>query len=333
MKTSYNKELGLLFDACQIITCKTAPMPTWITDYVHTGTELEDLQFIEDILSAMSSVSPKLILLGYIDKKKGSLINRLLTAFVNEYTGSWSSKQFIHYVTNEDRIKREIAQFYFNTDSTDSALDAVAESSYSADIKACLYEFFLYPQKYITLMNNEIQSIITETEKYYFQHAHILLDCVNSFDSDILLSLIPKKLKSMDRTYSFSIISRYAVFYGVEKTHNWVIVGSEYKKLTDVTNQAPIDLAAFSNAFGDKIRVKIVDLIRENGEMTLADLSKNLGVVNTIAIYHLDILKKENLMLQRHNGRKVLYSLNIAQITRGLTLLEELCGMTSKENN
>ena len=151
--------------------------------------------------------------------------------------------------------------------------------------------------------------------------------------SDILLSLIPKKLKGMDRTYSFSIISRYAVFYGVEKTHNWVIVGSEYKKLTDVTNQAPIDLAAFSNAFGDKIRVKIVDLIRENGEMTLADLSKNLGVVNTIAIYHLDILKKENLMLQRHNGRKVLYSLNIAQITRGLTLLEELCGMTSKENN
>ena len=129
MKTSYNKELGLLFDACQIITCKTAPMPTWIIDYAHTGTELEDLQFIEDILGTMSSISPKLILLGYIDKKQGSLINRLLTAFVNEYTGSWSSKQFIHYVTNEDRIKREIAQFYFNTDSIDSALDAVAESS------------------------------------------------------------------------------------------------------------------------------------------------------------------------------------------------------------
>ena len=62
------------------------------------------------------------------------------------------------------------------------------------------------------------------------------------------------------------------------------------------------------------------------GELTLADLAKKLGVVNTIAIYHLDILKKEKLVLHRHSGRKVLYCLNKAQINKGLEAMIKLCG-------
>ena len=55
---------------------------------------------------------------------------------------------------------------------------------------------------------------------------------------------------------------------------------------------------------------------------------KNTGFVldvNTkyspkIAIYHLDILKKEKLILHRHQGRKVLYCLNIKQPSKEKTI-------------
>ena len=80
------------------------------------------------------------------------------------------------------------------------------------------------------------------------------------------------------------------------------------------------------NAFGDKIRVKIVEEIVKNGELTLADLAKKLELVNTIIVYHLEILKRENLLLHRYQGRKVLYCLNISQIEKGLLAIKSLCG-------
>ena len=106
----------------------------------------------------------------------------------------------------------------------------------------------------------------------------------------------------------------------------WLILGCEMQKTFDETIEPDMDIAGFGNAFGDKLRVKIVDEIVKHGELTLADLAKRLGVVNTIAIYHLDILKKEKLILHRHQGRKVLYCLNKAQINKGLDAMIKLCG-------
>lgn len=331
MKTSYNKDLGLLFDACQVVTCKTARHETWIAEYVHTGTESEDFQYIEDVLAKLSPISSKLILLGYRNKKQNSLINQLFTSFVNDSIGNWSQEYFIEYVTNEDRLLKETAKFYLNNVSVENAVESISNSTYSSDIKSCLYELFLFTQKYIELIRDTLHILIREVSAYHAKHAYALLECHDSFDSDIFLSLLPKKMKAPNHVYSFSLITRYTTFYGAKSDLNWLILGSEYKKVSGSPEQAAFDLAAFGNAFGDKIRVKIVELIREHGELTLADLSKEIGVVNTIAIYHLDILKKENLMLYRHIGRKVLYSLNTAQIKKGLAEIEKLCGINPDE--
>jgi len=118
-----------------------------------------------------------------------------------------------------------------------------------------------------------------------------------------------------------------------DNNFGWIVIGADYNNRLINKDVLPVDVATFGNAFGDKIRVKIVELIREHGEMTLADLSKEIGVVNTIAIYHLDILKKENLLLHRYQGRKVLYCLNTYQVERGLQALKVLCGLINESTN
>lgn len=333
MKTSYNKDLGLLFDACQVITCKTARHETWISEYVCTGTESEDFQYIEDTLAALSDIDPKLVLIGYRNKKEGSVISQLFESYANNYMNSWTKDRFLEYVTDEDRLREYISRFYLNQDSSEIDLEFVQESSYSSDIKTCLYEFFLFSKRYTSLIKDTLQRLIRELDAFYTKHAYKLLECHDSFNSDVFSSVLPKRIKTHDHVYSFSLVARYSSIYDTVNGQNWIILGSEYKKLTSSPVQAPLDIAAFGNAFGDKIRVKIVELIREHGEMTLADLSKHIGVVNTIAIYHLDILKKENLMLYRHKGRKVLYSLNMAMIRKGLAEIEKLCGINPDEKN
>ena len=174
-------------------------------------------------------------------------------------------------------------------------------------------------------------------QKYYAEKLEKILSCQETFDyTDLEKENSPfaknKKWEhGLQNCYvTFSLISKYACLRGRNDENGWLLLGYEMQKRFNETIEVELDLAGFANAFGDKLRVKIVDEIVKYGELTLADLAKKLGVVNTIAIYHLDILKKEKLVLHRHHGRKVLYCLNQAQAQKGLEALKKLCGGEEK---
>ena len=326
MKTFFNKNLGLLYDACQIVTCKTARHDTWIGKFVFPGSESEDFRFIENTVKSLKDISPKLLILGYRNRKQGSLLEQLLSEYISTCIDSLTLKGFIEYVTNENRLTQRIAEFFLDTDSADDALRSISKSPYSADVKTYLYEYFIFPSKFSELIKSDLTTLIREIDGYYSDHIQDLEDCIGSYNYDAACSLISESInRELDHYYSFSLISKYASFCGSTNEQNWIIVGTEYSKVAKNEDFLSVDIASYGNAFGDKIRVKIMQLINDNGEMTLADLAKNINVVNTIAIYHIDILKKENLLLQRQVGRKVLYSLNRAQINKGLMKLEDLC--------
>ncbi len=334
MNVLHRRNLGFIYDVCQVITCKTAKRESWIDVFVKTGHESEDLRDLEHILARFDEVDPSLLLFGYRDRKKGSLIGNIFCDFVSNNMFNGSVADFVSFLNNTEQIRQYVTSYYFECEDDENILNIVAaEKSLPSDIKSLLYEFYLFSEQFMKKVNDEINKIAMSLQKIHAEKLEILLGCQENFDYSAMekenspFAKTKKWEHGMKNCYvSFSLISKYAGLRGRSAENGWMILGCEIQKSFGETIEQEIDIAAFGNAFGDKLRVKIVEEIVKNGEMTLADLAKKLGVVNTIAIYHLDILKKENLMLHRYQGRKVLYCLNKSQIEKGLTAIKTLCG-------
>ena len=333
MNVLFRRNLGFIFDAVQIISCKTARRESWIDSFVRSGSESQDLQMIETILEKFDPINPKLLMLGHKQRQKDCLLEVLLDAYADENMGTWDPSSFLDFVSNIPRLKEYTADFYFGHPSYDDIFEKIGESDLSSSLKAVLYDFYLFPERYAFLIQKEMNKVFLTLEKFHTDHLEQIVTCQEAFNYELLDSKnIPfAKKKKWDKGLStcfvsFSLIHKYVITRNKVDDSGWIILGFDYAKAFEQPNEIQIDIAGFGNAFGDKLRVKIFELIVQNGEMTLAALSKELGVVNTIAIYHIDVLKKENLLLNRHEGRKVLYCLNSKQIHAGLEAIAGVCG-------
>jgi len=62
-------------------------------------------------------------------------------------------------------------------------------------------------------------------------------------------------------------------------------------------------------AVAHPIRLAIVDLLFNNGEMTVTDIYSQLKIEQAIASHHLRILKNKNVVNVERDGKNSLYSL------------------------
>ena len=76
--------MGFIYDLTQIVMCKTARRESWVNVFVRNGHETEDLHDLEQVLRRFDDVDPSLLLFGYRDRKKGSLIGNIFGEFANE---------------------------------------------------------------------------------------------------------------------------------------------------------------------------------------------------------------------------------------------------------
>ena len=334
MNILHRRNLGFIYDLTQIVMCKTARRESWVNIFVRNGHETEDLHDLEQVLRRFDDVDPSLLLFGYRDRKKGSLIGNIFGEFANENMPKCDMDDFITFLSDIDRVKGFVSKYYFGSkDSIDIYRKIAAEKDIVAEVKSLLYEFYLFPEQFMKVVITEMNKIAMTLQKYHTENLEKLLSCQEAFDyRDLEKENSPfaknkKWEQGIKNCYvSFALFGKFVCLRGKNDENGWLILGHEIQKRFDETIEPDMDIAGFGNAFGDKLRVKIVDEIVKYGELTLADLAKRLGVVNTIAIYHLDILKKEKLILHRHQGRKVLYCLNKAQINKGLDAMIKLCG-------
>ena len=63
-------------------------------------------------------------------------------------------------------------------------------------------------------------------------------------------------------------------------------------------------------ALGDPTRVRIVEMLAENGEMCVCRIYERLGMSQPAVSYHLATLKHADLVRARRGGQWIHYSLN-----------------------
>jgi len=81
------------------------------------------------------------------------------------------------------------------------------------------------------------------------------------------------------------------------------------------------DCVSFCRAIGDETRQGILQLLQEKGELSVTEIAAAFKRVRQPTIsHHLKILRNEELVTARRQGKQVLYSLNADNV-------EECCGM------
>ncbi|MFL5788038.1 MAG: ArsR/SmtB family transcription factor [Flavisolibacter sp.] len=67
-------------------------------------------------------------------------------------------------------------------------------------------------------------------------------------------------------------------------------------------------------AINHKLRQQIIQLIHQNGRMTVTEIYVKLRLEQSVASQHLAILRKANFVLTERDGKFIFYSINYQQI-------------------
>jgi len=81
--------------------------------------------------------------------------------------------------------------------------------------------------------------------------------------------------------------------------------------------------AEFCKTFSHPIRLAVIDLLRD-GEKSVAELQKSLGVRQTTVSQHLAILRRIGVVTSRNEGRVVYYKLSDDRIIKAYDLIDRV---------
>jgi DNA-binding transcriptional ArsR family regulator len=79
-------------------------------------------------------------------------------------------------------------------------------------------------------------------------------------------------------------------------------------------------------AVNHKLRQRVIDLLEENGSMTVTDIYIKLRLEQSVASQHLAILRRAGVVLTDRQGKFIFYSLDKERLAQIMRLVEELAG-------
>lgn len=85
------------------------------------------------------------------------------------------------------------------------------------------------------------------------------------------------------------------------------------KLVLDITK---LEMAASKlRAIAHPMRIAIIDLLNENGKMSVTEIYSSLDIEQASASHHLNILKNKGILVSKREGKKIFYSLKNVTLT------------------
>lgn len=330
MDVLFNIAYSMVYDVCQAIVAKTNPEGKWIDEYIIDSNEKNDSEYIRALLSKLPKVDERMYLFSNLEVKNSSFLSECYMRFIDEDGRDCTVEGFCEYLRNFDKIKSLMCKYYFGIETEDvkSISKLCYESSMGNNLKALLYEFLIFEDTYMDIIEQEIIHIAFSIQKFY----EVRSDEVEKAQKKFNFGMFQKKIaelrkgdqwgKKLERVcVSFSIWNRYLILRKVKGKEGYLIIGTNYEKVLYKVSNEKIDLAVFGNAIGDPVRQKILKTVIENGELSVGEITKNIEGTPTTTLYHLDVLKKANVLKSRSSGRKVICWVNDVQIDLAIKAL------------
>ena len=127
-------------------------------------------------------------------------------------------------------------------------------------------------------------------------------------DTDLLQKLSVPNLTTENTVCAICLMDDEYIDIIPVKNKFLLLLGCNYDKNFPPYNE--IRVKEFGNVLTDENRLKILEMMRLKGEITIKDVEQQFGFSGTTAYYHLSHMVKANIVSTRSEGRIIIYSIN-----------------------
>lgn len=200
-----------------------------------------------------------------------------------------------------------------------SLFDHIKQSKLSDEIKKKLYEFFVDPDSYIRTLLCELIDVAKWVEDYYKSHYELILAGYNDISFEKLADqlAVVKDLGTIDFVdaplyVSCCLLNKYVVRCYPISDGITCLLGQKYEDVMSAQKKenGTFELESLGSALCENSRVRILELLLEQGELTCKDLEKAFEFSGSTAYHHVSLLVRAGAIKTRNVGKTVFYDIN-----------------------
>ena len=213
-----------------------------------------------------------------------------------------------------------MSHFYFSNTNINFAFNdyksicdlnrEITKSRYPDEIKSSLYSLFIEPHKSINALIRTLFEVHSQLMRIYENYMFRISKTRQEIkQTELLKNINIPHFAAEDITYSICLFDNDCVKnIEIKNNKTLLILGIDYHKTFELSNQ--FDLKEFGYVLTEINRLKLINMMHINGEITIKQIEQELYFSGTNAYYHLSLMTKAGMVTTRYEGRTVFYSLN-----------------------
>lgn len=282
-------------------------------------------------LVELKEVPDAIKLFFYKGDKETTIIQQLVDERIEELLDVKGLKNVIKNFSDSKFIVERVLDFYFDDetkrydkkdyDFVRAVNELILKSSYPNDVKNCLYCFFIEPEKVFYEVISVLKQLYHQVKTIYKNCTETVLKIEQKLNVDELF----KKLNIVNHSDKIilapCIINSEYLNVINNKNVTVLIMGEEFEKNFEKTEYDI--LSDFASVFSEVNRIRILNVLYRNKEMTIQEIKDTLKITATNAYYHLSLMLNACVIKTRNQGRTIIYSIN-------KTGINEMCNKISK---
>lgn len=214
----------------------------------------------------------------------------------------------------------KIIDFYFGESAIDFLFNdyrfvydinkEIAKSEYPDNLKSSLYSLFIEPAKTVHELMRTLLELHSQISQMYKNRILSISKMQQDINEDELFTKLNIQKATLQNTvYAVCLLDSECVKVIHMKNNRFLLLlGVEYHKTFEIDNE--LDLKECGYVLTEMNRLKLINMMHLNGEITIKDIEQELRFSGTNAYYHLSLMIKSGMVTTRHKGRTVFYSLN-----------------------
>lgn len=333
MEFVYRRNPGILYDVIQILIMKLNHTARWNKEI--TSKEAQKF-YMTYVLSLFDDPAPELFLFFYrMDDGADSYMEYVFRRMLQAHPDDLSQEDFVNGFSLCERVRQEVSEFYFGPGLAQMALPEIAEEikrnpQLDFTMKQRVLQFYINPEGCVEKLTAVLDLYYRQIENEYVMRSNEILRRMNEVSVSKVAGLLGLEerigLLRMRQAkpwvvLSFTLFVKTALWADVDD-HVFLIVGEEYMQGIEEKPEPALEVEKLGQALGDTTRVKCMELLVKEGEMTAQDLMRKLGVSAKKMQYHLDVLRQARLLNEQSRGRTIAYWVNQETCRRFAEMLD-----------
>ena len=323
------KNPGFLYDLNYLFYAHFNPQAC--VDEVADETKREAYaKYLKETLKRFGDISDDLYVFYHaLEGERCFMTTCYMDPYKDYFTTDFDFKYFKGLLSDNDRLVRNLIQFYFY-ELSEEELDLccsscydlfsrIKGSKYSGEEKSKLYEFFLDPVPYIQALQYELMEKEILLSNYYKDNYGKIIELHNDTKFEMLCKpiTVEKDLSFLNGDdqilyISYCLFNKFFMKYLFVKQGMVYLLGFDYVSVIEsiAKSKKTRPLEELCGALSETSRVQILELLLEKKELTCKDLERIFNFSGSTAYHHITLLARIGAVKIRNEGKVIYYSLN-----------------------